>query len=456
MKAFKVGLFSILALVCCAYMVTMVTAKNAFFGSSMTYNAIVNDAEGLFEKSLVRVAGIEGGYIESIQLAGDKALIKFKIQKRLKVTGDSRIKIKSIGFLGDRYIDLFLGDPNQERLVDNSEIIVDEGGGLDQVTASAGASMKDLEGIIGKMKEAIENEETDNAMKDIVLDLRRTVNAVAAITNDNQQAITNVMKNLDQMTRGMSTQFNPNNPNSIISKMAELSVVIDNFKDASNSAKEIMASINSGQGVVGKFLTDKETEEQVSDTISNVNKLVSRINSVQSDIEMYSGYNTEHGSKTELGVDLYPTPERFYKLGVVMSDFGPTTSKKKRTSSTTGGVTTVVDEEEQDIDALKFNAQIGRVFQNWGVRGGLIESTGGAGVDLYINKANTKLSADIYDFGSSDGANLRFTGDVRLWNVLYGRATLENTLSKSRSVTVGGGLKISDEDLASIFGFLAR
>jgi len=437
-------------------MVTMVTAKNAFFGSSMTYKAVVNDAEGLFAKSLVRVAGIEGGFIESIELVGDKALIKFKIQKRLKVTNDSKVKIKSIGFLGDRYIDLFLGDPNQDRLPDGAELAVDEGGGLDQVTASAGASMKDLEGIIGKMKEAIENDQTDNAMRDIVLDLRKTVNAVAAITNDNQQAITNVMRNLDTMTKGMSRQFDPRNPNSIINKMDELTVVIDNFKDASESAKQIMASINSGQGVVGKFLTDKETEEQVTDTISNVNKLVSRINSVESDIEMYSGYNTEHGSKTELNVDLYPTPERFYKLGVVMSDFGPRTSTKKRTTSVTNGVTTVVDEEEEDIDALKFNAQIGRVFQNWGVRGGLIESTGGVGVDLYVNKVGLKMSADVYDFGNDDGANLRFTGDMRLWNILYGRATLENTLNDSRSVTVGGGLKVSDEDLASIFGFLAR
>ncbi len=456
MKEIKVGLFTVLALACLAYMATMVSADNAMFGRFVTYKALVSDAEGLFKKSLVRVAGIEGGFIEDIQLSGDRALVTFKIQKRLKITSDSKIKIKSIGFLGDRYIDIFLGDPALDRLPKDSLISVDEGGGLDKVTESAGNSLKNLEGIMNKMKEAIENDETDNALRDIVKDMRMTMGALAKITAGNQMAIGKIVKNLEVATSGMGQQFDPRNPNSIISKMGELTEIIANFKDVSASAKEIMAAINAGEGTVGKFLKDKDTEEQITDTISNVNKLVNRINSIEADLSIYSGYNTDNGSYSEFGMDLYPTPERFYRLGVTVSDFGPQSKTETQTKTISGGVTTVVDKEEIDKNALKINAQIGRNFHNFGIRAGLIETTGGAGIDYNIKPLGMKVSADVFDFGGANGANLRVSSDVRLWNVVYGKASLEDSLNDSRSLTVSGGLKFSDEDLASFIGLFAR
>ncbi len=456
MKEIKVGLFTVLALACLAYMTMRVTADNAMFGKFVRYKTLVNDAEGLFKKSLIRVAGIEAGYVEDIQLADDKALVTFVIQKRLKVTPDSIIKVKSVGFLGDRYIDLYLGNPNLERLPKNSIIKVDEGGGLDKVTESAGNSLESLQEIMEKMKEAIQNDQTDNALRDIVKDMRTTMQALAKMTAGNQQAISSIVKNLDVATRGMGQQFDTNNPNSVLNKISELSDVIANFKEASNSIKEIMAHINAGQGTVGKFLKDEETENQITDTIANVNKLVNRINSIEADLSIYSGYNNDHGSYTEFGMDLYPTPERFYRIGVAVSDFGPESKTETRTKTTVAGTTTVVDKEEIDQNSLLVNAQIGRNFHNFGVRAGLIETTGGAGVDYHLKKLGTKLSADIFDFGNSNGANLRISSDVRVWNVVYGRATLEDTLNDSRSFTGSVGLRFSDEDLASFLGLFAR
>jgi len=102
---------------------------------------------------------------------------------------------------------------------------------------------------------------------------------------------------------------------------------------------------------------------------------------------------------------------------------------------------------------LRFNAQIARRINDFDFRGGLIESTGGFGIDYRIQNIGTKISLEAFDYKKSKGANVRFGAETQLWNVVYGRATVNDSLKKKRSGTVAAGLRFNDEDLKGLLGF---
>ncbi len=181
-----------------------------------------------------------------------------------------------------------------------------------------------------------------------------------------------------------------------------------------------------------------------------------RINNLQAEISVYSGYNSKYQGSTELGIDLYTAPERFFRVGAIVNDFYYITEETNSASSGTGGTTnnTVRTTKKDDF---KFNFQLGRKIQDFSFRIGMIESKGGAGVDYEIASWNTKFSADLFNFDRDDQpAYLRLSSEIRIWNVLYSKLVLEDVLSDNLSYTIYGGLRFTDDDIASLLSILAR
>ena len=112
----KVGLLTLLALASVVFMSVKITSNQPGFGSYVTYKTILDDASGIMEKSNIKVAGINAGKIKKIELAGNKALITFEMKEDIKITKNSRLQLKSVGFLGDKFLDVDIGAADTTRL----------------------------------------------------------------------------------------------------------------------------------------------------------------------------------------------------------------------------------------------------------------------------------------------------------------------------------------------------
>lgn len=456
MKEVKVGLLALLAGLCFVFMVVNITGTKGGFGSHYDYVAYIDDATGIFENSIIRVAGIEAGYIKSIELSEDKAKVTFKVIKRLKVTANTKLKVKTVGFLGEKYLDLSLGAPLEERLESNSEVTVAVNSGFESLTEDASAIAFDVKEITSKIKEALKSDKSENVIKDIIADLQKTMETVRGIAERNEGKINEIIDNVGDVSSSLAYELDGSQQGSLLYNVRDIGPTIQNLKAASEDIRSIVADVHAGKGTVGKLLRDEDTIDQVNSALKNVNQLVNRINNIEADIALYTGGNTDDGASTLFQLDLYPAPERFYRLGVVVNDFGPEISKNTRTTTVTNGATTNETREEVDEDALKFNLQIGRVYQRFVFRAGLIETTGGVGVDYLWNERGLSFSAELFDFANDNGSNLRLMTDIKLWNIVYGRISLEDVLNDTRSATLFLGLRFTDEDLASLIGIMAR
>ncbi|MBX3097933.1 MAG: hypothetical protein KF812_13870, partial [Fimbriimonadaceae bacterium] len=117
-----------------------------------------------------------------------------------------------------------------------------------------------------------------------------------------------------------------------------------------------------------------------------------------------------------------------------------------RTASTTNGVETVTVENRTFQDRVKFNAQFAKNFWNLTVRGGLLENTGGVGLDYYFFKRDLRLTAEAYDFAN---IQVRASARYNIWSGLYFTVGGENLAGQngSASAFVGGGLFLTNDDL---------
>lgn len=87
--------------------VLVVAIGNIQFGDTTTYSAKFVDASGLKEGSSVRVAGVQVGSVQSVEIVDRKhALVTFTVSKEVSVTRATHAAIRYRNLIGQRYIDL--------------------------------------------------------------------------------------------------------------------------------------------------------------------------------------------------------------------------------------------------------------------------------------------------------------------------------------------------------------
>lgn len=461
MNELKVGLLSFLAIASLVVVSLKITSNKATFGEFIEYKTILNDATGIYENSSIKVAGIVAGRIRTIKLSGSQALITFEVLENIKITKFSRLRIKSVGFLGDKYIDIYLGNPDSPRLKAGSMIPADTGAGFEQLGKDASEILKDVKVIAKVIKDSLYTDDQQNAIKQIV----GQINEFSHNANDisktlkrmldgNEGKIDKVIDNLKQVTEQLAYETDRYADGSFMNDLEDIGPILEKVDAAVSDMKIIMADMRAGKGTVGKLLRDEEVVDNVNQTLSGINMIVNRVNNFKTDIAIYSGVNNVDGSKTELDVDLMPSPERFFRFGFVSGD-GTTLRQIKTNTVTVGsGSPTVTRDIEVDENPFRFNVQIGRRINRVTLRAGLIETTGGLGFDYTLPQYGIRNSIEAYDYREDIGMNIRYTFEMRLWNVFHAKF-MGDDLGRGSSnhiYTFSAGLKFSDEDLAALIG----
>lgn len=457
MNELKVGFLTILAIASMIVVSLTISSNKSGFGDYVQYKTILKDATGIYEKSSIKVAGIVAGRIKKIELSGSHALITFEILEQIKMTKFSTLRIKSVGFLGDKYLDIFLGDPEAKRLPAGSIVQADGGEGFEQLGKDAGAILKDVKVISKAIRDSIYDKDKKNVVKEImanIKDFTKDAKVIGAMFSGNSARINATLKDLRKITAQLAKETDRDAEESLMNDLSKLNPIMANVDQAVLDLKEIIADVKAGNGTVGKLLRDEEVIDRVTETLSGVNQIVNRVNNFKTDIGLYSGVAVGDGTRTELNVDLIPSPERFFRFGLIQTDFGRDIKTEEVVTTDTGGASATTETTTINKTDFKFNLQIGRKFNDWTLRVGLIDSTGGLGLDYNLYHLGLSSTLEAYDFNKDLGAALRFGVEYRIWNIVYSKVTAEDILSKDgdQEFTLSAGLKFTDEDLGALLG----
>jgi phospholipid/cholesterol/gamma-HCH transport system substrate-binding protein len=196
----RVGVIVFAALLLFGVMVVVVGGKTGFFLARSSYFARFANSQGLMGGNQVRLAGVTVGAVQDVEVPkqpGEDLTVRFDIERRYRhlVRTDSRVEIKTIGLLGDKYLEVTPGSPGKPLLEPGSEIVAIRGGELEKILAGSGdlvdnvtAVAKSLKTILGRVEkgEGFVGELTSATPqgKELSRSLRQTIAATNALLEE--------------------------------------------------------------------------------------------------------------------------------------------------------------------------------------------------------------------------------------------------------------------------------
>ncbi|WP_255795675.1 MlaD family protein, partial [Mycobacteroides abscessus] len=102
------------------------TLRRDTTGSTKNYTAIFTDVTGVRVGDDVRIAGVRVGRVDSIELDGSLAKLKFRVKSNQNLYGNTIVAVTYQNIIGQRYISLSRGiEGSPERLPEGSVIPVE-------------------------------------------------------------------------------------------------------------------------------------------------------------------------------------------------------------------------------------------------------------------------------------------------------------------------------------------
>lgn len=441
---FKVGalVFVIGALI--AFMSMSVSDDPSYLGRSKKAWFLLPNASGLIKGSAIRSAGIPIGVIKDIRLQTGMARIDITVKSDVGLTRAASVELRANGILGDKYIEVNPGIAGEPELEDGGQILnIRQGGSLDDVMSQVSEITGSLKDVAKNLNESLTKDGTDkHILGRIILNVEKLSGNLAEMTEDNKDQVKEIVDQVHNITSTLDDLVNDESDKGFKKTWQNAMVRID--KSLKN-IEEITDKVNKGEGTIGKLISDEKTAEDVSSAIEGISGLVDTANKVSTSVDFNSMYlNQVNAAKTTIGIRIQPGLDRYYQLAVITDPAG--TVEKIKYKNTSGGVTTENLEEKTFISKTKFTALYAKNFYDLTLRGGMIENTGGVGVDYHFLHEALTVSLEAYDF---EKLQLRPQTTYRFWHGIYLTLGYSDTLDKrdARSFFAGAGLLLTNDDL---------
>lgn len=483
----KVGFFALFVISILVFMTFKIGALDWMKKEGYMVHVYFKNIAGLDEKTKVKIAGVNAGFIEKIQLSDGKAKLTVRMNKEVALHEDASASIKASGLLGDKYLDIRPG--YQKTVLKNGDTIqnVVEIVDLDDLTRNLTAVSENINILAKSFNESFGTEEAKDALKQSVLNIKDiTIDLKEAISvNDNKlrDALDNInnltasindliQKNKDTVStaagniKDFSASLKQDTPQLIakLNKAAdELKAMVEEnrptIKSAADSIDNIAKKIDKGEGTLGKLVKDESLYENINKAAAGIDKTISAVERFKTFITFQGDYltNMKEG-KGYFYLTLQPKPDKYYILGVVGDPLGKTTTTETTTVTSSG--TTKVREIETK-KKIEFTAQYAMRYKDAVLRLGLTENTFGAGADLFFNNDRGRFLIDAWDFSNdeeeSKNPHVRAGVDYFIFKNLFVSAGVDNIFNKKwRGGYAGMGLRFEDEDIKYLFGTLPK
>ncbi len=285
----KIGITGIITLIVIILGINYLKGKNVL-GSNYSLIALFHNVNGLEPSGNVMMNGFKIGTVDNIDYNTEAAVpftVYLEIDKAYPIRTNSLAEIYSADLLGSRAIRIIqseeagfmeAGDTLNSQiendmiasLLDRFSPVLNQAGDLLETLDSAGEALtvllKDpsLRSVLNHVDQAagsVNNQLSESG------NLSRSFENLEVLTNSisaKSGSIQNTISNMDSLTEQL--------------KAAELDSLILHLGSVTDNLAEIMASINDGQGSIGKLINEDNMYQQLSQLIADLDSLVTDLN----------------------------------------------------------------------------------------------------------------------------------------------------------------------------------
>ncbi len=289
----------------------------------------------------------------------------------------------------------------------------------------------------------------NSLIKESSPDVKSTLENVKLASEDLKQA----MDKLNAMTQNASALFSPQ-------KTQQLADAIKNVDEATKHLKSLVVKVDKGKGTIGKLFNNDTLYTELVTTARALSGVADAFEKTKAYIGFSGDVNLRTGdTRGRFSLKIVPTGKHYYYFAVVGDSQGSITKRDYYIYSSNGSVSK--EERVEKSYKTEFTALYARNLGKWfTIKGGLVENTGGFGVDLKLGSRAT-LTSMLWDAGREDADGKKIPPHLRVglryrigkhW-LIYGGAD-ELLYNKWRGVYIGSGLQFGDRDIKYLMGSL--
>ena len=491
----KVGLMIMAALVLLVYASLRVTSYDPDLTDTYEIKIPFDNVTGLALGTAIRVAGIQVGEVVGIDLVEGRAMVTVAVYEKYRLHADARAAIKSIGILGDKYIEVTLGSPNQQYLTQGDAIgLVDPSSDLDSLIEDVTYILDDIRQVTTALRNGMGGEKGERQITMIVGNLETLTTDLREISSKTNGEIGPILQNLHQFTGDLSAMtgenrenlrqtvgnfrdFSENLSDFMVENQGELSRILDhldtlmaglakdgpritndlqgilqenrsnlketmeeirtassNLNQAMESLDSIAYKVDSGQGTLGKLVNDEETINSVNQALDGVNEFINPVNKMK----IGMGFQTEKlverdRYKSYVNLDLRPVRDHYYTIQLVSTTDGSQTKTQTLVKDNANNSVTSNTTTYETVDSYRLSMLVTQRYFDSELKFGLLENTAGFGVNQFFGKKDQfRLDLTAFEFNrDTEPAHLRAGGSWSFMQNFYLTAGVDDFINPS-------------------------
>ena len=295
----KVGLLILVALGVMTLAVFKLGQAANLFSERYQLVAFLSNANGLREGGQVTIAGQIAGAVQSIEFLPPDAdttrnlRVVFEIDERLKpqVRADSKARLRTLGLLGDKILDISPGTPRFAVLEAGDTVPMGESLDLEQVIQRASSAVEDMVGLTHDLREItggiVRGEGTVGQLltnrslyDELTVTLTRTNQMIARLQNPNgtigrmiedptlYRSMVSAVASVDALVKKANAE------NGTLGKLLSDTTLYASIVGIAQSGDWLVSMIASGQGTAGKLLTDQQLYDQLLKSVTDLNAIL--------------------------------------------------------------------------------------------------------------------------------------------------------------------------------------
>lgn len=338
----RTGIVIIVALALLSVGVLQLSGRSGFFERSYTLYASMENTLGLKAGNSVSLAGINVGNVDEIKFTANPSdnriivVMKIKRQYMDRIRQDSVATVKTLGLLGDKYVDISVGGPNSPVMQPGGYLTSAGEAELSRVLAGASSGLSGLSVVASQLQVMLGRINRGEGTAGLLVNDRQLYDQLASSAANLNAAVTDL-----RQARGTMGKFieNPKLYDNLVDvsakakelvdrlgrgslvKLSEDKAFHDNLVAVSSNMREVSQSLQKGTFV--RLSDDKELYAQIKDMSNRLDGVISKLDSghgsagkLLSDEKLYNNMNKFFEDADALVIDINKNPKKYVRISI--------------------------------------------------------------------------------------------------------------------------------------------
>ncbi|HMP81664.1 MAG TPA: MlaD family protein [Verrucomicrobiota bacterium] len=262
----RLGIFVALAVIAAVLIIETIGGIDGF-KRGYRLNALFGQVQELKVGDRVKMAGVDIGAVEKIELAEDKVRVVMKIRGDAAIKTDSVARVKFAGLMGQNFVSVDFGSAGAERLKNEQYITTAEQPDFSAIMVK----LDNVASNVENLTKSFTGDKIENLLGPLTDFIRQNSGQVSA-------TLANIRNVSDKIASGEGTVgrliYDQSLYDNVLAAMTDLQATVAD-------ARGMLAEVNTGQGTMGKLLKDETLYRETTASMTNLRQILEKINSGQ-------------------------------------------------------------------------------------------------------------------------------------------------------------------------------